>query len=100
MVRDAATNETLMKIKTNYYLVTKFMGRMGPNMVEKMYKNPEQFKANHVEEEFYPIVDTITKTISKDDFSKLEQTERVDFVRNIVNDLRNSVQTNSKKITP
>lgn len=100
MVRDANTNDTLMKIKTNYYLVTKFMGRMGPNMVTKMYKNPEQFKANHVEEEFYPIVDTITKTISQEEFSKLEQTERVEFVRNIVNELRNSVQSNSKKITP
>lgn len=28
MIRDASNDETLMKIKTNYYLVTKFIGRL------------------------------------------------------------------------
>lgn len=91
MIRDADTHEPLMKIKTDYYLVTKFIGRMGPNNVEFMFKNPEQFKEKKVEEEFYPIVDRIVKTVSQDDFAQMDQKLRVELVRKIVDDVRDQV---------
>lgn len=97
MIRDAKTEEPLMKIKTNYYLVTKFVGRMGLKMTEKMYKNPNAFKSNHMEEEFYPIVDKIIAKISQKDFEAMEQKQRVDFVRDIVDELRTEV-SNSKTL--
>lgn len=90
MIRDPETGETIVKIKSNYYLVTKFIGRMGEKMVDLMYKNPERFKENHVEEEFYPIVDEITSSISKDSFSSMEESERIDCVRSIIDSQRNA----------
>lgn len=97
MVRDANTHEPLMKIKTNYYLVTKFVGRMGNKMTTLMYKNPEKFKEHHIDEEFYPIVDEIVTSISQENFEKMEQKERVDFVRNIIDNQRNNVSDDNKK---
>jgi len=89
MIRDAENNEPLMKIKTNYYLVTKFVGRMGKKMVAMMFNHPEQFKEEKVDEEFYPIVDKIISTISENDFNEMPQDKRVLFVREIVNATRN-----------
>lgn len=89
MVRINATHEPIMKIKTNYYLITKFIGRIGGKMTEMMYNNPEQFKEHKLDEEFYPLVDKIIKSISQEDFENMPRDERVVFVRNIVNETRN-----------
>ena len=89
MIRDTDTNETIMKIKTNYYLVTKFVGRMGSKMISHMYKNTNHFKENSIDEEFYPIVDEIVNNVNQDTFSNMLQEDRVTFVRNIVNKVRN-----------
>lgn len=96
MIRNANNHEPIMKIKTNYYLVTKFIGRMGPKMVENMFKNPEQFKAQKVEEEFFPIVDKIVSTYSQEAFLEMAQTDRVECVRNIVNEVRDEVKNNKE----
>lgn len=92
MIRNAEDHEPIMKIKTNYYLVTKFVGRMGPKMVENMFKNPEQFKEQKMDEEFYPIVDKIVKKTTPEAFVNMEQKLRVEFVRNIVNEVRNEFE--------
>lgn len=96
MVRDLDSNETLMKIKTNYYLVTKFIGRLGPKMTDLLFANPEKFKELHVDEEFYPIVDLIVKNKSKEEFNNMTTQESVEFVRNIVNTVRDKVNNNLK----
>lgn len=99
MIRNAEDHNPIMKIKTNYYLVTKFVGRMGPKMVENMFKNPEQFKEQKMDEEFYPIVDKIVKKTTPEEFVNMEQKLRVEFVRNIVNEVRNEfeqVENNNK----
>lgn len=90
MIRDAETDDTLMKIKTNYYLVTKFIGRMNSKMTNLMFANPEKFKQDHVDEEFFPIVDFIVKDKKKEEFESIEPKERVDYVRGIVNHIRDS----------
>lgn len=95
MIRDKETDETLMKIKTNYYLITKFLGRMGPKMTSMMYAKPEHFKEHHVDEEFYPIVDYIVKNTLKEDFENMQQAQRVEYVRDIVNDIRTNVNKKS-----
>ena len=92
MIRDAVTDETLMKIKTNYYLVTKFIGRLSQKMTTLMFANPEKFKQDHVDEEFFPMVDFIVKDKKKEDFEVMEQKERVDYVRGIVNHIRDSLK--------
>lgn len=94
MIRDASTDDTLMKIKTNYYLVTKFIGRLGPKMTQLMFSNPEKFKQDHVDEEFFPMVDFIVKDKKKEDFEIMDSKERVDYVRSIVNHIRDSFKKN------
>lgn len=89
MVRINETHEPVMKIKTNYYLITKFVGRIGGKMTEMMYSNPEKFKETKLDEEFYPLVDKIISSISQEDFENMPRDERVVFVRNIVNETRN-----------
>jgi predicted kinase/adenylate kinase family enzyme len=97
MIRDAETHETIMKIKSNYYLITKFIGRMRLKMVDMMYNNTEKFKELHMDEECYPIVDAIVSKIPKVQFEEMEQKERVDFVRDIVNSQR-VLPSNKNKI--
>jgi predicted kinase len=94
MVRDAETHKPLLKIKTNYYLVTKFIGRLGPKMTNLMYKNPEKFKEEHVEEEFYSIVDEVVKKVSQLEFESMDQKIRTD----IVNSQRNKISNNSNTL--
>ena len=88
MVRLDSNHEPVMKIKTNYYLITKFIGRIGGKMTEMMYSNPEQFKEHKLDEEFYPLVDKIISSISKEEFSEMPRDQRVTFVRDIVNETR------------
>lgn len=90
LIRDSENNEPMMKIKTNYYLVTKFVGRMGKNMVKMMFNHSEQFKEEKVDEEFYPIVDKIIAKISENDFNEMPQDKRILFVREIVNETRSA----------
>lgn len=97
MIRDAQTDETLMKIKTNYYLVTKFIGRLGPKMTQLMFANPEKFKQDHVDEEFFPMVDFVVKDKKKEDFEAMDPKERVEYVRGIVNHIRDSLKTDNNK---
>ncbi len=80
----------IMKIKTDYYLVTKFIGRIGNNMTEMLYSNPEQFKERKLDEEFYPIVDKLIESTSKEDFINMDRIKRVELVRNIVDEIRNN----------
>ena len=98
MVRDADTNQTLMKIKTNYYLVTKFVGRMATKKVEMMFKSPEKFKEAHMEEEFYSLVDAIVKNTDEPTFSNMLQPDRVAFVRDLV--IQQRKPELAKKISP
>lgn len=98
MVRDADTNQTLMKIKTNYYLVTKFVGRMAPKKVEMMFKAPEKFKETHMEEEFYSLVDAIVKNTDEQTFTNMLQPERVSSVRDLV--IKQRKPEIAKKISP
>lgn len=98
MIRDGDTQEPLMKIKTNYYLVTKFVGRMGKNMVKMMFNHPEQFKEQKVDEEFYPIVDKIISKTSEEKFNEMPQEQRVIFVRQIVNETRQEFLEEQKKV--
>jgi len=87
MVRDIETDLTLLKFKTPYYLVTKFIGRMNAGKIKFMFSNPKKFKMS-VDEEFYPLVDIIVKDLSLDDFLNMSNEEKMDFVRSIILKIR------------
>ncbi|GBG14315.1 uncharacterized protein NMK_1913 [Novimethylophilus kurashikiensis] len=87
MVRDAKSHKTLLKFKTPYYLVTKFLGRMSDTKVRHMFCHPKGFKKD-IDEEFYPLVDHLVTTTSETDFLALPDTERVVLVRDAIQALR------------
>lgn len=74
MVRDAWTNETIMKIKSPYYLTKKFLMRMGAGKTELMATNPTKFKES-IDEEYYPLVDFIS-TSYRQSWKDMDQFER------------------------
>ena len=74
MVRDAWTNETIMKIKSPYYLTKKFLMRMGAGKTELMATNPTKFKES-IDEEYYPLVDFIS-TSYRQYWKDMDQFER------------------------
>lgn len=88
MVLSADQKQVIAKRKTNYYLVTKFIGRMGKNNIDLMYKNPKLFKEK-IEEEFYPLVDYLVKEVQKDFFTTSSNEDKVVFIRGVINEIYN-----------
>jgi len=88
MVRDLSTQLTLLKFKTPYYLVTKFLGRMGDNKIKYMFASPKKFKES-IDEEFYFIVDRIIDNHSLNDFLSMDNSEKIDLVRKFIIDMIN-----------
>lgn len=88
MVRaDTPNQEFILKMKSPYYLTTKFLGRMGAGKVRHMFANAKDFKKT-VDEEFYVVVDAIVEKFSVDAFLALSDVERVVEVRKLINDMQ------------
>ena len=73
MVFDAETKETLFKMKSPYYLVSKFLGRSNESNLER------KLDKKHVDEEYYPLLDYIRA--QRDTFSKLNELEKIAFIQ-------------------
>lgn len=86
MVRDAVTQETILKFKTPYYLVTKFLGRLSDSRVRMMYAYPKGFK-QQVDEEFYPLVDHLVANVPEAVFFSMSDDARVPMIREIINNM-------------
>lgn len=80
MVFDAVTEEMLFKLKSPYYLVSKFFGRSSAaNLGRKLDKR-------QLDEEFYPLADYLAE--NKAVFNELAELEKIAFIQDF---LRNSV---------
>jgi hypothetical protein len=60
MVIDAATRETVMKIKSPHYLSKKALMRLGDKKIDSIFKDPVEFR-QRLDEEFYDCFDEILK---------------------------------------
>lgn len=67
------------KIKTPFYLTTKFLGRMNNNKIKHMFNQPEAFKKD-LDEEFYPIVDYLI-SIGQDRLLTMDEQEKIELLR-------------------
>lgn len=83
---DTAEQEMLFKLKTPYYLVTKFLGRLSANRIGHMFGNPSNFKQS-IDEEFFVLVDELTSRFTKDEFLAMDDVNRVPLIRNLVHEL-------------
>lgn len=84
--RDDAEQETLLKIKTPYYLTTKFLGRLSQKRIAHLYGSPKDFKKT-VDEEFYPLVDMLVKAVPKETLLEMNDDARVVLIRGLINEM-------------
>lgn len=83
---DTAQQEHLFKLKTPYYLVTKFLGRLSDKRISHMFDSPNHFKET-VDEEFYPLVNALVARSTKEGLQAMAQDARVSLVRGLVHEL-------------
>ena len=67
-----------LKLKTPYYLVTKFFGRMNNERFEKVLDNPNSIKPK-IDEEFYSVIDFLAE--NREHYLSLDIHDRIVFVR-------------------
>ena len=73
MVFDAQTGEMLFKLKSPYYLISKFLGRSNEgNIGRKLDKR-------HVDEEFYPLIDHIRD--HREAFNAMLELDKIAFIQ-------------------
>lgn len=84
--RDDARQDTLVKMKSPYYLTTKFLGRLSKSRVAHLYGNPANFKQT-IDEEFYAIVDALVAQVPKEQFLELSDDARVPLVRRLIDQM-------------
>lgn len=83
---DTPQQEFIFKLKTPYYLTTKFLGRLSSKKISHLYGNPRDFKKT-VDEEFFPLVDLLVERFSKDSLLAMSDTERVSAVRQLIREI-------------
>ena len=73
MVFDAQNGEMLFKLKSPYYLISKFLGRSNEgNIGRKLDKR-------HVDEEFYPLIDHIRD--HREAFNAMPELDKIAFIQ-------------------
>lgn len=82
---DTPEQPFVFKLKTPYYLTTKFLGRLSAGRIKHMYANKEQFKQT-VDEEFYGLVDMLVSRYDKEQFLGVPDTQKVQAVRQLIDE--------------
>ena len=87
---DEGYKEIIFKLKTPYYLITKFLGRN--KKLEAMIKELKKKRADSefiqkysIDEEFFPLIDYLSDHIDK--VIALDQKGRIEFIRNYLTEL-------------
>lgn len=70
---------TVLKLKSPYYLTSKFFGRMG---VDRLLKGLDKQSNFGIDEDFYPVVDYLR--YNKDQFIQMDEQEKIKFVRDFI----------------
>ena len=87
---DESYSEIIFKLKTPYYLITKFLGRN--KKLEAMIKELKKKRADSdfiqkysIDEEYFPLIDHLSDHI--DEVIALDQQGRIEFIRNYLTEL-------------
>ena len=87
MVREDSARQTcLLKMKSPFYLSTKFLSRLSSQNARHLFSRPHDFK-KHLDEELYPVVDAVVASFEFDAFLALGDAERRQAVRALVDGL-------------
>lgn len=82
MVRAKNGGDYLMKIKSSYYLVTKFLGR-GDNKADLIFGNKQNI-LRKVDEEFLPLIDFLRENYTIQTYKELGNVARIEVVRSFL----------------
>lgn len=85
MVIDATSGETVMKVKSNYYLSKKALMRMGDRRVDILFDNPSLIKES-LDEEFWSVAEFITQEFSKEEWKEMNDQERRKVIEEYFNE--------------
>jgi len=69
---------TTLKLKSPYYLTTKFFARKTQDKLQKLLDNPVQAR-QYVDEEYYPLIEHLSSI--KDEFVGMNEQQRIKYVR-------------------
>jgi hypothetical protein len=75
MIRDAESDETLCKVKSDFYLSKKALMRLGRAKTVRAWKEPLEFK-KRLDEEFYPLWDYVNTSYSAEQWQEMTESER------------------------
>ena len=79
MIRSYLMEETLCKLKSNFYLQKKGLQRCGKNKIDLMFDQPDKFIQN-LDEEFVGLFQFILKRFTKEEYLSLTEQERSDII--------------------
>ncbi len=86
IIRLASDGTFALKLKSPYYLRTKFLARLNPKKCKFMYNQPERFK-QELDEAFWPLVDAVTRQVTQDTWLTWTDVARRDFVQSWMNEV-------------
>ena len=86
MIRLATDGTFALKLKSPYYLRTKFLARLNPKKCKFMYNQPARFK-QELDEAFWPLVDAVTSQVTQQNWLTWTDVERRDFVQSWMNEV-------------
>lgn len=72
-----------VKMKSPFYLVTKFLSRLNNDNVERLLTNPQACRTK-IDEEFFPLIDYLNANL--DHFKTMENVEKAQYIREFFND--------------
>lgn len=84
MVKDIYSGEPVLKIKSNTYLMQKFLARGGFKKMEKLWYANKKTKFATWEEEWLDILDKVRDTYSLDQWVALEEQERLRIIKELL----------------
>ena len=86
MIRLATDGTFALKLKSPYYLRTKFLARLTPKKSKFMYAQPEKFK-QELDEAFWPLVNVVTSQVTQETWLNWTDIERRNFIQNWMNEV-------------
>ncbi|NEQ53650.1 MAG: AAA family ATPase [Leptolyngbya sp. SIO3F4] len=86
MIRLATNGTFALKLKSPYYLRTKFLARLTQKKSKHMYAQPQRFK-QELDEAFWPLIDAVTSQVTQETWLNWTDVERRDFIQTWMNEV-------------
>ena len=80
MIRHQSDGSFALKLKSPYYLQTKFLARLNEKRSRFMFSSPERFKQD-LDESLWPLLDWVTSEVSLENWLAWSDAQRRDFIQ-------------------